>query len=71
MTKKMTLRELGLSLGFKEVPEDDPLYSSGWIISANPWSIVPENQFEGRESSPSSPSAPSKKRSKKRSETHD
>ena len=59
MTKKMTLRELGWSLGFKDVPEDDPIYKMGWIISANPSSIVPESQFDQRGLNQGSPSAPS------------
>ena len=59
MTKKLTLRELGLSLGFKDVPEDDPIYTMGWIASANPSSIVPKNQFDPQELSQGSSSAPS------------
>ena len=59
MTKKLTLRELGLSLGFKDVPEDDPIYKMGWIASVNPSSIVPENQFDQRDLSRGSPSATS------------
>jgi len=34
--KKMTLRELALSLGFTEAAHDDPIYQSGWTISVNP-----------------------------------
>lgn len=57
MTKKLTIRELGLSLGFKDVPEDDPIYTMGWIAFANPSSIVPKNQFDQRDLSQVSPSA--------------
>jgi hypothetical protein len=59
MTKKLTIRELGLSLGFKDVPEDDPIYTMGWIASANPSSIVPESQFDRRDLSQGSLSATS------------
>ena len=32
-TKKQSLVELAESLGFKRVPDDDPIYHDGWIIS--------------------------------------
>ena len=59
MTKKMTLRELELSLGFKDVPEDDPIYKMGWIASVNPSSIVPKDQFDQQDLSQGSSSVPS------------
>ncbi len=62
MTKKMTLRELGWSLGFKDVPEDDPIYTMGWIAFANPSSIVPKNRVDRQDSSQGSPSTPGEER---------
>jgi hypothetical protein len=32
-TKKKSLVELAESLGFKSIPDDDPIYRDGWIIS--------------------------------------
>jgi hypothetical protein len=31
--KKQSLVELAESLGFKRVPDDDPIYQEGWIIT--------------------------------------
>jgi hypothetical protein len=31
--KKQSLVELAESLGFKRIPDDDPIYQDGWIIS--------------------------------------
>jgi len=32
-TKKQSLVELGLSLGFKVADENDPIYQNGWVIA--------------------------------------
>jgi hypothetical protein len=33
-TKKQSLVELGLSLGFRAADENDPIYQEGWIIAS-------------------------------------
>ena len=33
--KKVSLRELALSLGFKEVDQNDPIYQEGWLIMSS------------------------------------
>jgi len=34
-TKKQSLVELGLSLGFTIADENDPIYQNGWVITTN------------------------------------
>ena len=33
--KKVSLRELALSLGFKEADQNDPIYQEGWLIMSS------------------------------------
>jgi len=33
-TKKQSLVELALSLGFKVADENDPIYQNGWVIAS-------------------------------------
>jgi len=33
-TKKQSLVELGLSLGFTVADENDPIYQNGWVIAS-------------------------------------